>query len=137
MASAAYCLAAIAIPTDWFVTSYWPTPARLPLVLGMLCGTLPYFAADEYLTRGSRPRRGAYAVTKVFFLASLVMAVGLNFQKLFFLVIIVPAILICFVVYGLFSTWIYRRTNHPLIGALAAALAIAWGIAVTFPLVSP
>ena len=136
LASAAWCVAAIAVPTDWFVTSYWPTPARLPLVIGMLCGTLLYFAADEYLTRGARPRRVAYVVTKVFFLASLVMAVALNFQKLFFLVIIVPAILVCFVVFGLFSTWIYRRTNHPLVGALAAALAIAWGIAVTFPIVS-
>jgi pimeloyl-ACP methyl ester carboxylesterase len=135
VASAIYCLAAIAVPTDWFVTSYWPTPARLPLALGMLCGTLPYFATDECLTRSARPRRGAYLVTKLFFLASLLMAVGLNFQKLFFLIIIVPAILLCFIVYGLFSTWIYRRTNHPLVGALAASIAIAWGIAVTFPIV--
>ena len=44
-------------------------------------------------------------------------------------------ILLCFVVYGLFSTWIYRRTKHPMVGALAASIAIAWGIAVTFPLV--
>jgi pimeloyl-ACP methyl ester carboxylesterase len=137
VAAAIYCLAAIAVPTDWFVTSYWPTPARLPLVLGMLCGTLPYFATDEYLTRSARPRRGAYVVTKLFFLASLLMAVGLNFQKLFFLIIIVPAILLCFIVYGLFSTWIYRRTNHPMVGALAASTAIAWGIAVTFPIVGP
>jgi pimeloyl-ACP methyl ester carboxylesterase len=136
LASAIYCLAAIAVPTDWFVTSYWPTQARLPLVLGMLCGTLPYFVADEYLTRGPQPRRGAYVITKVFFLASLLMAVGLNFQKLFFLIIIVPAILLCFIVYGLFSTWIYRRTKHPMVGALAASIAIAWGIAVTFPLVA-
>ncbi|CAN5844663.1 alpha/beta fold hydrolase [soil metagenome] len=135
LASALYCLAAIAIPTDWFVTSYWPTPARLPLVLGMLCGTLLYFAADEYLTRAAQPRRGVYVITKLFFLVSLVAAVALNFQKLFFLIIIVPAILLCFIVYGLFSTWIYRRTHHPMVGALATALAIAWGIAVTFPIV--
>lgn len=135
LASVVFCLAAIAVPTDALVTSYWPTPERLPLILGMLCGTLPYFAADEYLTRGPRPLRGAYLVTKLFFLASLLIAVGLNFQKLFFLIIIVPAILLCFLVYGLFSTWIYRRTNHPMVGALAASVAIAWGIAVTFPLV--
>ncbi len=135
LAACAYCLAAIAVPTDWFVTSYWPTPERFPLVLAVLCGTLPYFAADEYLTRGAAPRRGAYVVTKVFFLASLLLAVTLNFQKLFFLLIIVPAILLCFLVYGLFGTWIYRRTRHPMVGALAVSLAIAWGIAATFPLV--
>ncbi len=136
LATCVYCVAAIAVPTDWFVTSYRPTPDRLALVLAMLCGTLPYFAADEYLTRAGTPRRGAYVMTKVFFLASLLLAVALNLQKLFFLLIIVPAILLCFVVYGLFGTWIYRRTRHPMIGALAVSLAIAWGIAVTFPLVS-
>ena len=80
-------------------------------------------------------RRGAYAATKVCFLVSLLIAVALNPQKLFFLVIIVPAILVLFLIYGLFSGWIYRRTNHPLAGALANALVFAWFIAVTFPLV--
>lgn len=136
LAAAAYCLMAIAVPTDAFVTSYWPTPERAPLILAMLCGTWVYFAADEFLTRGARPLRGAYLVGKGFFLASLLAAVALN-PKLFFLIIIVPAILIYFIVYGLFSTWIHRRTGHPLVGAFAAALAVAWGMAVTFPLVSP
>lgn len=136
VATSFFCVAAIAVPTDWFVTSYWPTPNRFPLVLGMLCGTLPYFAADEYLTRTVARRHGVYALAKVFFLASLLMAVGLNFQKLFFLLIIVPVMLVFFLVYGLFSSWIYRRTQHPMVGALAVSIAIAWGIAVTFPVVS-
>jgi len=135
LAACAFCVAAIALPTDLFVTSYWPTIERLQLVLGMLCGTLPYFAADEYLTRETARRRGVYVVTKVFFLASLLAAVGMNFQKLFFLLIIVPAMLVFFLIYGLLSTWIYRRTHHPMVGALAVSIAIAWGIAVTFPLV--
>lgn len=136
VAAAACCLAAVAVPTDAFVTSYLPTPERAPLILAMLCGTWLYFASDEFLTRGARPLRGGYLVGKIFFLASLLAAVALN-PKLFFLIIIVPAILIYFIVYGLFSTWIYRRTRHPLVGASAAALAVAWGMAVTFPLVSP
>lgn len=107
----------------------------MSLILVMLCGTLMYFAADESLTRSARPLPGAYLITKVFFLSSLLAAVALN-PKLFFLIIIIPAILVYFFVYGLFSTWIYRRTWHPLVGASAAALALAWGMAVTFPLVS-
>ena len=42
-------------------------------------------------------------------------------------------ILIFLGIYGLFSTWAYRRTHNPMVGALANALAFAWAIAVTFP----
>jgi hypothetical protein len=79
--------------------------------------------------------RWGYAATKLCFLLSLALAVALNLQRLFFLIIIIPAILLFFVVYGLFSGWAYRRTNHPLVGASANALVFAWAIAVTFPLV--
>ena len=134
LATAAYVTFALGAPADRFVMSFLPRPERLPLVAAMLAGTLPYFAADEWLTRGSGAARGAYAATKVCFLASLALAIALNLAQLFFLVIIVPAILAFFIVYGLFSRWVYRRTNHPLVAGLANAFA--WAIAVTFPVVS-
>jgi hypothetical protein len=135
LALAAYSIFAFGLPIDRFVTSFVPHPGRLPLILAMLAGTLPYFIADEWLTRGRTAPRGAYAATKACFVLSLAFAVALNPQKLFFLVIIVPVILAFFVIYGLFSGWAYRRTNHPLVGALANALAFAWATAVTFPVV--
>lgn len=64
------------------------------------------------------------------------LAVALNPAKLFFLVIIAPVILVFFAIYGLFSSWAYRQTNHPLVGGFANALALAWAIAVTFPLLA-
>ena len=42
-------------------------------------------------------------------------------EKLFFLVIIVPAILLLFLAFGLVSRWSYAATRHPLPGALANA----------------
>ena len=135
LAVAAYGVLALGLPADLFVTSLAPGPGRVPLILAMLGGTLLYFVADEWLTRGENAPRGAYAVTKVCFLISLVLAIVLNLYKLFFLIIIVPAILAFFIVYGLFSGWAYHRTYHPLVGALANAIAFAWAIAVTFPAV--
>jgi hypothetical protein len=133
-AVAAYAILAVGTPIDLFVTSFWPNASRIPLVLALLGGTLPYFIADEWLTRGPGAARGGYAVTKLFFLLSLALAVALNLPRLFFLIIIIPVILIFLAVYGLFATWAYRRTRHPLVGALANALAFAWAIAVTFPI---
>ncbi|MDP2412221.1 MAG: alpha/beta hydrolase [Pseudolabrys sp.] len=131
----AFSIVAIGIPTDRYVSGLALTPVRLPLVAAMLVGTLLYFIADEWTTRGPNAPRGAYAFTKFCFLASLAIAISLNLQKLFFLIIIVPAILLLFVVYGLFSGWAYRRTFDPLPGALCAAITFAWAIAVTFPMV--
>ena len=66
---------------------------------------------------------------------SLVLAIALNPERLFFLAIIVPAILLLFVMVGLFSRWAFRRTGHPAVAAVANALAFGCFIAVTFPLV--
>jgi hypothetical protein len=134
-AVAAYNVMAFGLPIDAYVFSFLPIPARLPLILAIGCGTLPYFVTDEWLTRGRNFRRGAYALTKFCFLVSLAIAVALNPMKLFFLVIIVPAILLMFLSFGLVSRWSYAATRHPLPGALANAAVFAWGIAVTFPMI--
>ncbi len=133
---AVYSIVVFGWPIDSFVASFWPIPARVPLIGAMLVGTLPYFLADEWLTRGATAPRGAYAFTKLCFLVSLVAAVALNLEKLFFLIIIAAVILLFFVIYGLFSAWTYRATRHPLVGGLSNALAFAWAIAVTFPLLT-
>lgn len=134
-ALAGYCILAIGLPLDRYVTSFLLPPGRVPVMLAVLAGTLPFAVADEWLTRGAAAARGGYAFTKLCFLVSLALAIALNPPRLFFLIIILPVILVFLVVYGLFSTWAYRRTRHPLVGALATALAFAWAIAAVFPLV--
>ena len=133
LALAAYCVLAVGAPIDRYVTSFVPTAERWPILFAVLAGTAPYCVADEWLTRGAGARRGAYAATKLLFVLSLVLAIALNPDRLFFLIIIVPVILLFLIVYGLFSGWAYRRTWHPMAGALAVALAFAWAIAAVFP----
>ncbi|TVP55782.1 MAG: alpha/beta fold hydrolase [Gemmatimonadales bacterium] len=130
----AFFLVLMAWPLDRFFTSFFPVAERIPLMVAVLVGVLPYFLADEWLTRGTDPRRGAYAFTKVLFLLSLALAVALDFQALFFLIIIFPVVLIFFVVHGLFSRWAFRSTGSPLVAGLGNSMAFAWAIAVTFPM---
>ncbi|MFW5833644.1 MAG: alpha/beta hydrolase [Pseudomonadota bacterium] len=132
--AALYAVLALGLPIDRFFTAYFPIPERWPLILAMAIGMLPFFLADEWLTRGKKGRFARYAFTKFCFLASLALAVALDFERLFFLLIILPVIVPCFVVYGLLSEWAYRRTHHPAVGGIANALAFAWAIALTFPL---
>ena len=127
---------AIGIPVDRYVFNLWPADGRGPLILAMLAGTLVWAIADERLARHPQAPRFAYLYTKALFLGSLVLAVALDLSRLFFLVIIIPAILVMFIAYGLLSRWCFRATGSPWPGALASAIAFAWGIAVTFPAIS-
>lgn len=130
------CATSFGVALDHWVASVVPHALRLPLIAVMCAGLLPYFVFDEWITRGPQPVRGAYLLTKLLLLASLLLAVALNLYELFFLIIIVPVVVILFLVFGSFSRWIGRRTGQPLIAAIANALLFGWLIAVSFPVVS-
>ncbi|WP_029030857.1 alpha/beta hydrolase [Salinarimonas rosea] len=132
----AYGFVAIVWPLDTYVTSFWPGADRLPLVAVMLAGTLPFFLADEWATRGAGAARLGYPAAKLAFVLSLALAVGLDFERLFFLVIIVPVIAAFLLVYGLLSRWAWHATLHPVPAGVANAVAFAWALGVTFPLLA-
>jgi hypothetical protein len=121
---------------DANLLSFRPTAGRIPLVAALFCGTLPFFAALEWVTRGAASPRWGYATGQLAFLVSLAIAIALDFERLFFLIIIVPAIVVFFVMTSLYSRWSWRQTGHPLVAAIANALLFALAIGVAFPLVA-
>ena len=131
----AYFAGVFALALDTYVTSYAITATRLPLILATLAGTLSYFLADEWLAHGERNARGAHLFTRFCFLLSLGIAVALSFEDLFFLLIIAAVIVIYFLVYGFFSRWVYARTGHPAVGAIANAVTFAWALGAVFPFI--
>ena len=136
LAITAYAGLTLGWELDHEVTSFVAVWARIPLILAMLIGTLSFFLSDEWLTRGNQAARGAYTATKVAFVFSLAIAIALDLERLFFLVIIVPVIVMFFLVFGAFSGWSYKQTRHPLVAGFASAVAFAWAIGVTFPMVA-
>jgi len=126
----------LAPAVDANLLSFRPTAGRILLVAALFCGTLPFFAALEWVTRGATSPRWGYAATQLAFLVSLAIAIALDFERLFFLIIIVPAIVVFFVMTSLYSRWSWRQTGHPLVAAIANALLFALAIGVTFPLVA-
>jgi dienelactone hydrolase len=132
---AAYALLGFGAAIDLLLASFLPAGPRAWLVPVMLCGTLPWFLADEWAVRGPGAASFAAPATKLAFLVSLLFAVALDPRRLFFLVIIVPVMLIFLTVYGLVGRWSWRATGTPLPAAIGHALALAWALAATFPLV--
>lgn len=131
-----YAAGAFGFAMDRFVTSFAVTEPRQLLLALMLGGTLIYFLADEWLTRGRDVPWGAQLFTRLCFLLSLGLAVALSFEDLFFLLIIAVVIVPYFLVYGLIGGWVYRRTGDPLVSALPSAVAFGWALAVVFPQMS-
>jgi hypothetical protein len=81
-------------PIDSFFTSFVPGPGRVVVILAMLAGTLLYFLSDEWLTRGEGSARAAFLVSKIAFLVSIAGAIALDFERLFFLILMVPVIVL-------------------------------------------
>jgi pimeloyl-ACP methyl ester carboxylesterase len=124
------------LPLDRWFTSFVPSGQRLLLFAVLFVGMAAFFVPVEWMTRGAGHARGGYAAIKAAFVASLFVAVALDFERLMFLAIIVPFVILFFIVFGLMSDRINRATGHPLAGALFNAAVFAWALAVTFPLIA-
>ena len=131
-----YGVGAVAVVIDSYFTSFVPTGDRMLLALLMMAAGLVYFAADEWAVRGSGRGWLRVAFSRAVFLMSLMAAVALNREDLFFLIILIPMILVFFVLYGAFSAATYGRTGHPLVGAVVSAAALAWAVASVFPILA-
>ncbi|MEM7496873.1 MAG: alpha/beta hydrolase [Pseudomonadota bacterium] len=138
--SGLFIIATFALTLDRYAFAFLPGPDRLLLIPILAAALLPWFLADEWLTRGvpaGREGRGrrlwAYALTKLCFVLSLGIAVALDTERLFFLLIVAPVILLFFAIYGFVSQRLVAVTGSPVPPALALSLALAWSIAASFP----
>jgi hypothetical protein len=131
-----YVLLTFGVPAQAALLNYFPPPPRWPVFLAVLAAMLPYFLADELLTRGPGAPRGAYLITKVSFLAALAAAIALNPGALFFLVLVAPIFVAYFAAYGLLSGLMARRTGTVAPAVLANSAIFAWAVAAVFPLVA-
>lgn len=131
---AVFSIAGIGLLLDRYVASFIPTPGRLLIITGLALGAVPYLLADAILTEGGRAPIWRILVARGGFLLSLLLAVSLNFDRLMFLLIILPIILLFFLIFGTMSGWIGRRTGQPAVAGIGFGLMLAWALGVTFPL---
>ncbi len=127
-------LLAFGLALDRYVASFLPHPGRIAVLAGLALGTIPYFLGDALMTEAGRAPLWRVLVLRGAFLGSLIGAVALNFDRLMFLLIILPVILLFFLLFGTMSGWVGRRTGYGAIGGIGFGLMLAWSLGVTFPL---
>ena len=132
----AFGLGVFGLALDRYAASFLPHAGRIPIILAMALGAVPFMIADGLLTEAGRAPLWRRLFVRAAFLASLALAVALDFERLFFLLIILPVILLFFLVFGLMGAWIGRRTGAPMATGLALGLILAWALGVSFPIIA-
>jgi dienelactone hydrolase len=137
LALAVYGILVFGGALDRYVASFWPIPARLPIIAAIAAGALPYMLADSLITEGGRAALWRVLAARGIFIASLGAAVALDFKRLFFLLIIIPVIVVFFTIFGVMGGWVGRRTGSPWAIGIGLGLLLAWALGVSFPMFTP
>ena len=122
------------VAIDRYVTSFFPHGGRAIVIAGLALGAVPFMLGDALVTDGGRAPLWRVVLARGAFLASLGVAVALDFEGLFFLIIILPIILLFFLLFGTMGGWVGRRTALPVGGGVGLGLVLAWALGVSFPM---
>jgi hypothetical protein len=136
LALAAYGIFVFGGALDRYVASFMPNADRIAIIAAIAVGAIPFMIADSVLTQAGRAPLWRTLLARTAFLCSLVLAVMLDRERLFFLLMILPVIVLFYVVFGTMGGWVGRRTGAPLAAGLGVGLTLAWALGVTFPLFS-
>jgi hypothetical protein len=137
LALAAYGLLAFGGAMDRYVASFVPVAERLPIMAAILPGAILAMLADATLLEAGRARLWRRWTARALFLGSLGLAVALDFERLFFLLIILPVILLFYLSFGLMGGWVGRRTGSVAAMGIGLGIILGWSLGVTFPLFDP
>jgi pimeloyl-ACP methyl ester carboxylesterase len=134
LALLAWGLGVFGFVLDRYGANFWPTPERLVIIAALSLGALPFMLGDAVLARGAVLWQRITA--RLGFLLSLALAVLLDTERLFFLAMIAPVILLFFLTFGLMGRWVAARAGAASAG-VALGLILAWALGVSFPLFAP
>ncbi len=124
-------LGAFGLALDRYGANFWPTPDRLWIISALAVGAVPFMLADAWAALGAPLWQRILARLAV--LLSLGIAVALDFEGMFFVIMILPVIVLFWLTFGLMGRFVAARAGATSAG-LALGLILAWALGVSFPL---
>ncbi|MEM9786207.1 MAG: alpha/beta fold hydrolase [Pseudomonadota bacterium] len=131
---ALFCILIFGGMLDRYVASFLAFEARIGIIAAIALGAVPFMLADSYLTEGGRAPFWRVLVVRTSALTSLGIATALDLEGLFFLLLIMPIILLFFLLFGTLAGWVGRATHRPVAAGLGLGVFLGWALGVTFPL---
>jgi len=129
-------LGVFGLALDRYVAAFMPIPARWPIIAALSLGAVAFMLADAALTGAGAAPFWRRLGTKLGFLTSLGIAVALDPEGLFFLLIILPVIVLFFLIFGTMGGWAGRRSGAVMGVGIGLGLILAWSLGVSFPMFS-
>ncbi len=133
LALVAFAIGIFGMAIDRYFSNFVLTPSRLPVFVAILPGTLAFMLADATLTRVGNAAFWRRVLLRLTFFGSLAIAIIIDPERLFFMAIIFPVLLLFFMIYGLMGRWTAARSG-PATPGIALGIVLAWSLAATFPL---
>ncbi|MDM7947108.1 MAG: alpha/beta hydrolase [Oceanibaculum nanhaiense] len=128
-------IAVFGFAMDRYAASFVPNAERLTIIAILCIGTIPFMVADSVLTGAGSGRWWQRIAARTALLLSLAGAALLDPERLMFLFIILPVLLLFLLMHGLMGRWIGQRSG-PVSAGIGLGLCLAWSLGVTFPLFS-
>ncbi|MEM1272276.1 MAG: alpha/beta fold hydrolase [Pseudomonadota bacterium] len=119
---------------DRYVANFILSGDRWVIFAALLPGAVLAMVADATLLQAAQAPAWRRVVARAAFLLSLMIAVALDPARLFFLVLVLPVMVLYYVVFGLVGGWVGRRSGSALAMGLGLGVILAWALAATFPL---
>lgn len=123
--------ALIGCALDRYTANFWPTAERFWIIAIMTIGATAYMISDSVLM--SNQSFFMRLCSRASFLVSLGFAVALDFEGLFFLILIAPVLVLFYLVFGPMAQQASKRAG-PLTSGIALGVILAWALGVSFPL---
>lgn len=134
VAAAVFGLLILGSVLDRYGASFMLSGSRWQVFLALVPGALVAMVADATLIEAGRARLWRRLVVRLGFLASLGIAVALDPERLFFLVLILPVMVLFYLTFGVIGGATGRRTGSSVAMGIAMGLCLAWALAAAFPL---
>ena len=126
-----WALAGFGLALDRYGANFIPNTPRLGIIAALALGALPFMIADAWAAHGAPLWQRV--VLRLALLVSLGIAVALDFEGLFFLIMIAPVIVLFFLTFGVMGRAFAARQS-PATAGVALGLVLAWALGVSFPL---
>ncbi len=122
---------------DRYVTAFLPAGIRPFLFIVITIGAVPYMFGETKLLEAGNAGFAYSLAARLCFISSLLVATVLTPERLEFMWVILPLILIYFVVFGTIGGWFGRRTGSVSAVGYGLGIVLAWVLAVSLPMIAP
>ena len=119
---------------DRYVASFFPTGPRIAIIAAISFGTILALLAEATLTQAGSASFTRKTAARISFLGSLAIATALDFERLFFLLLILPLIGLFYASFGVMGGWVGRRSGAVVAVGAGLGLCLGWALGVSFPM---